>query len=155
MKGYPYWKVGLGFLLCPGIAGIIMALVLTYYAVLDPKVDGISVLGVAVGASFVMALTAIVINIPPAVALAVLYFSLRLYRSWKSYFLVTLLGGCGAFFWGVYLSPMSRGKDYWQAISENWLSTPFASAFVLGAISSLVMAFWVLPKRSEVSDRKQ
>ena len=85
MKGYPYWKVGLGFSLCPGIAGIIMALVLTYYAVLDPKVDGISVLGVAVGSSFVMALTAIVINIPPAIALAVIYLALRLYRSWQSY----------------------------------------------------------------------
>ncbi|UYY88730.1 hypothetical protein [Alcaligenes sp. SMD-FA] len=150
MKGYPYWKVGLGFSLCPGIAGIIMALVLTYYAVLDPKVDGISVLGVAVGSSFVMALTAIVINIPPAIALAVIYLALRLYRSWQSYLLVAFLGGCGAFFWGAYISPINRGKGYWQAIAESWLSTPFASAFVLGAISSFVMALWVLPKRPEV-----
>ncbi|WP_147293854.1 hypothetical protein [Alcaligenes faecalis] len=68
---------------------------------------------------------------------------------------ISIFGGFLVFFWGQYISPANDGLGYWEAISENWLTTPFASAFVLGAISSLVMAFWVLPKRSEVSDRKQ
>ena len=155
MRSYPYWKVGLGFLLCPGVAGLVLALVVTCHAALDPKIDSISVLGFAVWGVFVMPLTAIVINIPPAFALAFIYLVLRLYRSWQSCFFITFLGGCGAFFWAEYISPMNKGKDYWQAISENWLSTPFASAFVFGAISSLVMAVLVLPKRPEVSDRKE
>ncbi|AYR19086.1 hypothetical protein [Alcaligenes faecalis] len=150
MKGYPYWKVGLGFSLCPGIAGGIMALTGIYHAVLDPDINGLSVIGFVAVTAFLMAFTAIVINIPPAIFLAVIYLALRLYRSWQNYLLVAFLGGCGAFFWGAYISPINRGKGYWQAIAENWLSTPFASAFVLGAISSFLMALWVLPKRPEV-----
>lgn len=72
-----------------------------------------------------------------------------------SLFFVSIPGGSLAFFWAEYISPMNKGKDYWQAISENWLSTSFASAFVFGAISSLVIAVLVLPKRPEVSDRKE
>ncbi|MGG4601528.1 hypothetical protein ACLPHZ_12360 [Alcaligenaceae bacterium Me47] len=45
MKGYPYWKVGLGFILCPGIAGVIATLVGTYYQIIDPKISWLGVLG--------------------------------------------------------------------------------------------------------------
>lgn len=45
MKGYPYWKVGLGFILCPGIAGVIATLVGTYYQIIDPKINWLGVLG--------------------------------------------------------------------------------------------------------------
>lgn len=51
MKGYPYWKVGLGFLLCPGIASVIAALVGTYYQILNQKVSFLMVLGFFSGTS--------------------------------------------------------------------------------------------------------
>ncbi|ULH08400.1 hypothetical protein [Alcaligenes faecalis] len=97
----------------------------------------------------------IVINIPPAFIISMVLLFFRPFRSLMSLLFISIFGGFLAFFWGQYISPANDGLGYWEAISENWLTTPFASAFVLGAISSLVMAFWVLPKRSEVSDRKQ
>ncbi|WP_439273528.1 hypothetical protein [Pseudochrobactrum sp. HB0163] len=146
MNGYPYWKVGIGFSLCPAIGGGIVALIATYYAALQPQLDALLVLGFAAWALFVMPLTAIAINTPPALVLAIIYLALRLCRSWQSYLLVALLGGCGAFLWGVYIVPANKEKAYLQAIAESWLSAPFAGAFALGAVSSLVMAFWVLPE---------
>lgn len=54
MKGYPYWKVGLGFILCPGIAGVIATLVGTYYQIIDPKISWLGVLGFFSGSLLVM-----------------------------------------------------------------------------------------------------
>lgn len=155
MKGYPYWKVGLGFILCPGIAGVIATLVGTYYQIIDPKISWLGVLVFFSGSLPVIVFFTIVINIPPAFIISMVLLFFRPFRSLMSLLFISIFGGFLAFFWGQYISPANDGLGYWEAISENWLTTPFASAFVLGAISSLVMAFWVLPKRSEVSDRKQ
>ncbi|WP_336972258.1 hypothetical protein [Alcaligenes sp. PF14] len=132
MKGYPYWKVGLGFLLCPGIASVIAALVGTYYQILNQKISFLMVLGFFAGTSPVIVFFTIAVNIPPAFILSmVLLFFFRPFRSLMGLFFVSILGGSLAFFWAEYISPMNKGKDYWQAISENWLSTSFASALYL------------------------
>lgn len=78
MKGYPYWKVGLGFILCPGIAGVIATLVGIYYQIIDPKISWLGVLGFFSGSLPVIVFFTIVINIPPAfiISMVLLFFVL-------------------------------------------------------------------------------
>lgn len=147
MRKYPHLKVLLWFSMCPAVGGVCLALTGAYHAALEPEINEISIVAFTAATSLLMATIATIVNIPPAFALASLYSFLRLYRSWQSYLLVGVLGGGGAFFWGVLISPINDGKDYWTAISDSWLATPFTSAFFLGAISSLSAAFWALPKK--------
>ncbi|WP_164461321.1 hypothetical protein [Alcaligenes faecalis] len=151
MKRYPYWKVGLGFLLCPGIGGIISAAVGSYYQVIDPEISWLAAVGFFIATSPVFIFFSVIVNIPPAFVLSIVLLFFRPYYSFLKLIFIALLGGVLSFFWGEYLSPGNEGVGYWKAVSKNWLTLPFISAFLLGAISSFLMALWILPKRSEES----
>ena len=74
----------------------------------------------------------------PAFLLSVIYAVCRLYRVWHNFLLVALVGGSAAHLW----VPIIFSNKYVQ-----WERTDMFGAFLLGALSSLLMAYFVLPRK--------
>ncbi|MBJ7539747.1 hypothetical protein [Marinomonas transparens] len=138
INDYPYRRVIIGFTLCPGLAGLLSGSVMLAEGMVSEDVNN------------VFELTRMILLIPlitgvggfvmfciPALAASIIYTMLHLFKSWRSYFFITLVGGCVACLWslivfGSHVDVQSTG--------------PYL-AFALGAVSSLLMAYLVLPKK--------
>lgn len=139
---YPYWRVIIGFTLCPAaIALLIVSAMFLFSLFTGPALsDGGEVLGGFFVIAIIAAVTALYLFGVPAFLLSLLYASIKLRKSWWAYIFTFLAGGSGAQVWT--LLPVAG--------SEAGLSE-FPGAFILGAISSVIMAFIALPSRLEGS----
>jgi len=141
---YPYWKVIIGFILCPGIAGALSGIVMVFSALMreqgNTKLNGIiDYLGVLLLTPLVTGLTGLLFFCVPALIASLIYAALRLHKGWLAYAFVALLGGCAAHFW----VPVIWGAHY-----NNWTAFDLLNIyFALGASSSLLMALIVLPRK--------
>lgn len=132
---YPYIKVITGFTLAPALASFIWG-VLSGFSVLTGGVDKLST---AVALIFVIGISGFVLFCIPAFAISVIYAVLRLHKSWTSYLLVLFVGGCIAHLWLPII---------WRGGYAQWeLTDIFHVYFALGAVSSVLMAYFVLPKK--------
>jgi hypothetical protein len=143
MKIYPCWRVLIGFSLCPGLAGFVLGFLMALFSALSghSKEDVryiflsffiLPLLGVA---------TAIVLNIVPAFFLAIFSIFLKLHKNLNGYIFVAIFGGVGAMICDGYIRA-DRGELF------VWIFSNFShslSYFLLGVISSITMANFVLP----------
>lgn len=139
---YPYWRVILGFTLCPAGMALLIVCAMFLFSLFTGQAfsDGWEVFGGFFAIAFIAALTALYLFGVPAFLLSLLYAWIKLRKSWWAYLLTFFAGGCGAQAWA--LLPVAG--------SEAGLFE-FPGAFILGAISSLIMAFIALPSRLEGS----
>jgi hypothetical protein len=152
MNGYPFWRVLIGFTLCPALAGVVAFVITLVHGLILPNGANEAVLTLSIlGASLMVAVTAFIIYVIPAFLLAVLYVSLKLCRGWKGFSFVFLAGGICALLWAELISPQNRGKDLAQVFLNNWSTWPFLLTFILGSVMSLFMAILILPS----SDKKE
>lgn len=137
---YPYLRVIIFFTLCPLLCGFVYGL-LGVGSVFLHK-DGYSVstgIGMSLFLPVAGGFTGLFYFAVPAFLVSIIYAVLRLYRVWHSFLLVTLVGGSAAHLW----VPIIFSNKYVQ-----WERTDmFGAFFLLGALSSLLMAYFILPRR--------
>lgn len=143
-QAYPYWRVIIGFTLCPAMVNVAMLVGLFEHIFLQPSshhpwwiylVMMVPVTGVA-----------LVFYGVPALILALIYASLKLYKSFGSYVFVSLYGGIGAHLWGVAVNYLKSHKEYVFPYLIFPGLGPYGPFFLAAALS-LIMAYIVLPPR--------
>lgn len=145
MNKYPYWKVIIGFTLCPAVVGVLLGIAFFLEAVTSHKSTDPNPLLIGVATSAVMALVAVALGLVASLPLALLYATLKLRKGLMAYVLVAIAGGIGAF---LVVRMIGLGeKEYIQAVADAWMTRHFWGAFLTGAVASLTMAVLVLPKR--------
>lgn len=130
---YPLGKVIISFTLCPALVAFAIAFDFARVE-LSSKNSSMSLLEIVSGAlwlSMLGSLASLLFYGLPALILSIIYASCGLYRCALHIFIVTMAGGFGALAWGTVL-PMDINETF------NFLS---------GAITSLVMAMYALPKQ--------
>lgn len=139
---YPYWRVIIGFTLCPAAVALLIVSAMFLFSLFTGQdfSDGWEVFGGFFAIASIAALTALYLFGVPAFLLSLIYVWIKLRKSLWAYLLTFFAGGGGAQAWA--LLPVAG--------SEAGLFE-FPGAFILGAISSLIMAFIALPSRLEDS----
>ncbi|WP_070888294.1 hypothetical protein [Pseudomonas argentinensis] len=130
---YPLKKVIISFTLCPVLVVIFGAFDFARVELLSQS-SSMSTAEIFVAAFWLCvlgSLTSLLFYGLPALILSVIYASFRLYKCALHVFIVTMAGGFGALAWGTVLS---------MDINETF-------NFLSGAITSLVMAMYALPKK--------
>lgn len=134
-KTYPKWKVLVGFTLCPGLAGPIFGGLFLVDKLMGPRNESMGImltLWASIAFSFASALTAIGFYIVPFFLLSLLYTVMKLKRSWMTCAFVSIAGAVAALLWGDYV---------WHGLTRE-------ANFSIGAVTSLAMSVWALPKES-------
>jgi hypothetical protein len=159
MKPYPYWKVLIGFSLCPGIIGLVLGLYVGISVVIDiaitkgamEHID--SILWVFFITPIIFVLGAVIFFGAPAFLLAILYALLRVRKKIIDLIFVFICGGLGASVWAMYIWPKPDPgiRSVIDAIN-GLFSGYFIGYFFLGAISSILMGLYVLPSEVLASD---
>jgi hypothetical protein len=150
MKTYPYWKVLIGFALAPAIGGGIIGFSI-YIG--PPYIDvDVGQLVQLMGLVSLILLTTFfgtVYFIIPSSLLAVVYTFLKLQKNWKGYLLTTVMGGVCAALWSLLWFTPNTERSFTSLFSTDRLLEDWVRIFLLGAISSFVMACLVLPKKEQ------
>ncbi|RUO79856.1 hypothetical protein CWI84_09520 [Idiomarina tyrosinivorans] len=133
---YPYWKVIIGFTLCPAVAGFFLGGVIIFEGLSSDEAYEVSdIMRFAlVGPIFTSLVGFVVFCIPASIA-ALIYARLRLYKTWYSYLFVMLLGGVNAHIW----------EFIWSSNHKSLFETDLS--FLLGVFSSLLVACFVIPSK--------
>jgi len=130
---YPFRRVVVSFTLCPALVGIfIFGYVATIGLVFENS--GMNALEMIVGSfgfGILSAATGMIFYGLPAFGLAMLYAYFQIRRCAQHMLIVCLAGGTGALVWGEVL-PME---------------THHVGNFCLGAVTSLLMALYALPRQ--------
>lgn len=130
---YPFRRVVVSFTLCPALVGIfIFGYVATIGLVFENS--GMNALEMIVGSfgfGILSAATGMIFYGLPAFGLAMLYAYFQLRRCVLHMLIVCLAGGTGSLVWGEVL-PME---------------THHVGNFCLGAVTSLLMALYALPRQ--------
>lgn len=136
INDYPCRRVIICFTLCPLLCGFIYGLFGVGAIFLNDNDYSFST---GIGMFFILpvagGLTGLFYFGIPAFILSITYVLFHLEKNWFGYLFVTLFGGVVAQSSSSYILGISS--------SNNILLSPF----LLGAISSLLMAYFVLPKR--------
>lgn len=140
-QAYPYRRVIIGFTLCPAMVSATMLVGLFEHIFLHPS--PLHPWWVYLVVMLPVAGVALVFYGVPALLLALLYAAVRPYKSLSAYILVFLAGGLGAHLWGPLVNYLNPGQTF---LTFPGLG-PYGP-FLLGATTSLVMAYLVLPKRN-------
>lgn len=144
MIRYPRWRVFFGFLLCPSIAGLGLAVFLLVESVLFQS-KSIGSLYAHLGLLFLLTIGPLLFYGVPAALLGVLCSFLGLYKGWRSCVFAFVAGGVFARVWGVIIDTMSRhdeGFPYIPGLDEYTLA-------LLAGFSSFFVSIVVLPQKSE------
>src|SRR5690606_9822474 len=119
-----------------GLLMVVFALFLEDSSVIG---DVSTVFGIVFVGPFVFGVSAVMLFGVPAFFASLIYAVLRLYKAWYSYLLVTFVGGCAAHIWIPII---------WESRYVQWEPTDvFHVYFALGAVSSVLMAYFVLPQK--------
>lgn len=143
---YPYKKVVAGFTLCPCIVSVLF--VVGFFVEVVPSAldgcDGIEsssvVLG-GLGGALIFPIASMLFFGPPAFCLALFYALVKLKKSAWAYILVFLVGGSGAEVWAAWI---------WGGWQRGTFPLPWP--FFMGGVSSLIMAFFILPKPATMDE---
>ncbi|EPC00177.1 hypothetical protein L861_14705 [Litchfieldella anticariensis FP35 = DSM 16096] len=140
---YPSWRVIIGFTLCPAAVALFIMSAVMFLGLLfeqDMRDGWWETFGGLPAILLLTSLTALYLFGVPAFLLAVLYSLMKLRKSLQAYLIVFVAGGSGAQVW-TWLPVTTASSD------EGLFGFP--SAFFMGAVSSLIMAFFVLPKHEK------
>jgi hypothetical protein len=138
-KGYPFKKVTFLFALAPALAGLVMALIGIVEVVSSKGINHSSLFSITFIPLFVI--YSLVFFGIPSVILGVFYAYLKLSKGWWGYIFVFFIGGAGASLWsGVVTNEIKYNLSSFSADSIMYF-------FTLGAVSSLIVAFFALPKK--------
>lgn len=139
-SNYPYWRVIIGFTLCPAVVALLIVGAMMFFAIVHGEElgGGGDIWGGLLAILFISLLTSLYGFGVPAFLLSLLYVSIKLRKSFYAYLLTFVAGGSGAQVWAS-LPATGLGDGLFA----------FPGAFVMGAISSLAMAFIALPSRLE------
>lgn len=135
MKSYPFLRVFIGFSLCPILVVPLFSVWVFVAQIVDINNKAMSfflIFGTSVSFGAVAGVAAVTLYGIPAVLLSGVYVAFRPFRHWYSVLLITATGALGAYVWNLFFALKI---------------VPMAAA-VLGAVSSFVMAFFVLPRNS-------
>lgn len=129
---YPRKRVVLSFTLCPALVGVFM---FGYFATIELvfRTTGMNILETLLGTLWfgvLSSLAGLIFYGVPALGLSVIYAYCQLHRRVLHVLIVCLAGGTAALAWGEVL-PMEPHR---------------AGNFCLGAVTSLLMALYALPK---------
>jgi hypothetical protein len=140
---YPYWRIILLFTFCPLAVGFIYGFIGAFQIVFvrDYFVDRNFTSSVAVflGLPIASAFTGLFYFGIPAFFASVFYALMALQKAWYSYLIVAVVGGSVAHLW----VPVIFSDKYVHWDLFNVLNVFFA----LGSSSSLVIAYFALPKK--------
>lgn len=130
---YPFKRIVASFTLCPALVGVF---IFGYFCTLElmARTTSMSVVETVMGTfwfGILSAVTSLVFYGIPAFGLAMLYAYFQLRRCVLHMLIVCLAGGTGALVWGEVL-PME---------------THHVGNFCLGAVTSLLMALYALPRQ--------
>ncbi len=130
---YPFRRVVVSFTLCPALVGIfIFGHVATIGLVFEnSEMNALEMIVASFGFGILSAATGMIFYGLPAFGLAMLYAYFQLRRCAQHMLIVCLAGGTGALMWGEVL-PME---------------THHVGNFCLGAVTSLLMALYALPRQ--------
>ena len=142
---YPLKKVIVGFSLCPAIVGLLAGPFGVYFGKNPEGIHWADLIVASIAASVLAAITSALFYFPPAFLLALIYAPLSLQLLQLPIDIVLIGGGGGAVFWGALLNPGREENGYFQTLIDAWLTQPFIITFLMGATSSLLMAWLVLP----------
>jgi hypothetical protein len=132
---YPYWKVGLGFLLCPALVG---GFWLIFFTVPFEVLISEGLLGTML-AYLGGALFGELFFFIPAFCLAIVVIILRLHKNWQGYLSVSILGGLFSLIWSYYLI-------HFDAVFLKIVVNP-VFPLIAGVLSALVVGKIVLPRK--------
>lgn len=144
---YPHVRVIVFFTLCPFFSGLIYGLLGVGAAILynDGYAEYKNLAGF-IGILFALpvggAFTGLIYFGVPALIASIVYSVFRLHKSWCSYLLVTITGGMCAHLWIPVIFRSKYGQ--WE------ITDIFHAIFLLGALSSLLTAYFVLPSKYSV-----
>lgn len=133
---YPYIKIIVSFTLAPTLVSFIVG----FFSGASVLAEGIDKLSSAVAIIFITGILGGIYFCIPAFILSILYAALRLYKVWYSFLLVTIVGGSAAHLWAAII----WGNE--ESIQSDITNT-HGLFFVLGALSSLLVAYFILPRR--------
>lgn len=146
---YPYIRVIIFFTLCPLLCGFIYGVIGFGTMVLytEPSYAEYKSFSSMVAMFLLLpvagALTGLFYFGVPACIASVIYAALRLHKTWYNYLFVAVAGGGAAHLW----LPVMFSSKY-----VSWeLTNIFHGTSALGALSSLFMAYLVLPTKSILS----
>lgn len=145
LLSYPYLKVVFGFSLCPTLIGLLAGPLGIIFGNNPGGLYGLDLAIASITAAALAAVTATGLYFIPALLLSIVYAQLKLTKSFLGYTTVFLGGGVGAVLWGILLSQHTPEKGYFEKVADVWLTQPSIDSFLMGAISSVVMAWLVLP----------
>ena len=136
----PFRRVVLSFTLCPALVGIfIFADFATYGPVPErAEMNPLKTIAASFGVGILSAVTGMIFYGLPAFGLALLYAYFRLKRCFQHVLFVCVAGGPGAQLRCEVLSLETIGNRY--------------TSFFVGAATSFLMAFYVLPKQPEIQE---
>jgi len=139
---YPYLRVIIFFTLCPLLCGFVYGILGVGSVFLHKGGYSVSTgIGISLFLPVAGGFTGLLYFGAPAFLASIIYAVLRLYRVWYSFFIVTIVGGSAAQLW----VPIIFSNKYVQ-----WERTDmFGAFFLLGALSSLFMAYFILPRRPD------
>lgn len=144
-QDYPYWRVMIGFTLCPALVSVFMFLVDAVDSVFIRRDSLLSWEQIYyLPLMLVVSLGALLFYGVPALILALIYANVRLYKSFVSYFFVSFSGGGGAHLWGWGINYLNSGEAHDFPYLPG-LGT--YGPFFLAATCSLIMAYFVLPAK--------
>jgi hypothetical protein len=153
MKPYPYLKVLIWFTLAPAIGGIITGFFMFASMSIDLAKES-NIIEFIAGLFGILTLTTVVgegMFIVAAFPLAVIYTLLKLHKSMKSFIFIFFCGGLGSMLCATFIAAQITSKNGqkvgFQSIINNWPVESATIFFLLGAISSLLMGCYVLPKK--------
>jgi hypothetical protein len=155
MKAYPYRRVLVGFSLCPGIVGLAFGVEMAIYSL--AKESSAENFWYVVDGFFIFPLLFIVCALIfygiPAFLLAVIYTLLKIKKNLAGFIFIIICGGLGAFLWAtrIWPKPDPEIKSVIAAVNALF-SGHFIEYFFLGAISSILMGLYVLPREVLSSD---
>jgi hypothetical protein len=149
MKNYPKLKVLFGFTICPSFAGVLIAISVAIHGdpfIKEPGWSPLEIIFWSIIANFsfaaASALIAVIFYAIPSFLLSVMCVSLKLKKNLIGLALASLFGGLGAFFWAKYVFPGEQDDFSIFIFGEK-----FFGAFFWGAISAILMGFFVLPHK--------
>ncbi|RUO31136.1 hypothetical protein [Aliidiomarina soli] len=147
---YPYKRVIVFFTLIPAIVGICWVFFAGIITLFE-KDTNVSSVTFVFSFSALMGISGFLLFCFPAFIAGVFYSVLKLHKTWFSYLLVTFTGGFVAHLWLAII---------WGDVYVEWkLTNVFHIFFALASLSSLLMAYFVLPKKHvmvpEESDEEQ
>lgn len=135
MISYPRIRVFIAFSLCPSLVAPLFSVWAFLAGVMTPHGEAVSlflIFGGSIAFGVAAGVSALVFYGIPAVAVSIIYVLCRPFRSWKSISLITMTGAGAAYMWSLFGAPRIE---------------PIPSA-AFGAISSLAMALFVLPRKA-------